>query len=683
MSLDLDLIYSDFNFTMVKSPHHKIYEFEKFRLDSVHLMLYCGAEEIPLAPKAVETLLVLVERRGEILSKDELMEAIWTDSIVEESNLAKYLHVLRNTLGNSQDGKPFIETLRRRGYRFNGEVSLTDLLPDGNVEDFKQDFAPQRHTPANGGAIREGTTGKVILLADWRHESEADAKTPHTDLPAAETAEHSTGEVNKHTLRFAAAGVIAAVAVLAFTYSYFTSHRQIDSIAVMPFVNESGDAELEYLSDGMTETLIESLSKIPSLGVQARSSIFRYKGKDTDARTVASELGVQAVLYGRVAQRGDDLTFNAELVDGKTGTRLWAQTYNRRTSNLIALQGDVARDLVSKLSIKLSGSTEQKLAKNYTENAEAYRLFIKGRFSIRKLTLLEIKTGISYMERAIDLDPSYALAYAGMSEGYRALAMAGEMPSGEVLPKGMAAAQKAVEIDDMLADGHSALGFTIFFYEWDWPEAEKHLLRALELDPNNSTAHYSYGHFLGTMGRREEAHAELDRARELEPYDPFMNALGAGIRQNPGQPEEAVNRIRAAIDLDPNFYLSHSIAGGIYRARKMNDESLAEYRLAKSLSPDQTWSDVGLVDTLIQIGKADEARAILKQMLDRSKTRFVPPFNIALVYAHLGETDKALEWLERGYQQRDPKMTFLKGEPRLKNIRDDPRFRDLMQRVGF
>ena len=657
---------------MVKPCHYKIYEFEKFRLDTVHLMLYCGSEEIPLAPKAVETLLVLVERRGEILSKDELMETIWTDSIVEESNLAKYLHVLRNTLGNSQDGKPFIETFRRRGYRFNGDVRLV---------------------PARNGENGTSDSLSVIKPAESLPLA-ADVSRSFPDLPeiASPPLQNGRMEIPSGSQRwswspegswFAVAGVIAAVAVLAFTYSYFMGHRQIDLIAVMPFVNESGDAELEYLSDGMTETLIESLSKIPSLGVQARSSIFRYKGKDTDARTVASELGVQAVLYGRVAQRGDDLTFNAELVDGKTGNRLWAQTYNRRTSNLIALQGDVARDLVSKLSIKLSGFTEQKLAKNYTENAEAYRLFIKGRFSIRKLTLPEIKAGISYMERAIDIDPSYALAYAGISEGYRALAMAGEMPSGEVLPKAMAAAQKAVEIDDMLADGHSALGFTIFFQEWNWPEAEKHLLRALELDPNNSTAHFSYGHFLGTMGRREEALAEFDRAKQLEPYDPFINAFGATLRLNRGQPEEAVNRIRATIDLDPNFYFSHMIAGGIYKVRKMNDESLAEYRLAKSLSPDQTWSDVGLIGTLIQIGKADEARAILKQMLDRSKTRFVPPFNIALVYAHLGETDKALEWLERGYQQRDPRMTFLKGEPRLKNLRDDPRFQDLMRRVGF
>jgi TolB-like protein/DNA-binding winged helix-turn-helix (wHTH) protein/Tfp pilus assembly protein PilF len=672
VSLDLDLIYSDFNFTMVKPCHYKIYEFEKFRLDTVHLMLYCGSEEIPLAPKAVETLLVLVERRGEILSKDELMETIWTDSIVEESNLAKYLHVLRNTLGNSQDGKPFIETFRRRGYRFNGDVRLV---------------------PARNGENGTSDSLSVIKPAELLHLA-ADVSRSFPDRPeiASPPLQNGRMEIPSGSQRwswspegswFAAAGAIAVIVVLAFTYSYFTSHRQIDSIAVMPFNNESGDAELEYLSDGMTETLIERLSKIPSLGVQARSSIFRYKGKDTDARTVASELGVQAVLYGRVAQRGDDLTFNAELVDGKTGNRLWAQIYNRRTSNLIALQGDVARDLVSKLSIKLSGSTEQKLAKNYTENAEAYGLFIKGRFSIRKLTLPEIKAGISYMERAIDIDPSYALAYAGISEGYRALAMAGEMPPGEVLPKAKAAAQKAVEIDDMLAEGHSALGFTIFFQEWNWPEAEKHLLRALELDPNNSTAHFSYGNFLGTMGRREEALAEFDRARELEPYDPFINAFGATLRLNSGQPEEAVNRIKATIDLDPNFYFSHMIAGGIYKVRGMNAESLDEYRLAKSLSPDQTLSDVGLVGTLIQIGKADEARAILKQMLDRSKTRFVPPFNIALVYAHLGETDKALEWLERGYQQRDPKMSFLKGEPRLKNLRDDPRFQDLMQRVGF
>ncbi len=657
---------------MVKPCHYKIYEFEKFRLDTVHLMLYCGSEEIPLAPKAVETLLVLVERRGEILSKDELMETIWTDSIVEESNLAKYLHVLRNTLGNSQDGKPFIETFRRRGYRFNGNVRLV---------------------PARNGENGTSDSLSVIKPAESLHLA-ADVSRSFPDLPEIVSPPLQNGrmEIPSSLQRwswspegswFAVAGVIAAVAVLAFTYSYFTSHRQIDSIAVMPFVNESGDAELEYLSDGMTETLIESLSKIPSLGVQARSSIFRYKGKDTDARTVASELGVQAVLYGRVAQRGDDLTFNAELVDGKTGNRLWAQTYNRRTSNLIALQGDVARDLVSKLSIKLSGAAEQKLAKNYTENAEAYRLFIKGRFSIRKLTLPEIKAGISNMERAIDIDPSYALAYAGISEGYRALAVAGEMPPGEVLPKAMAAARKAVEIDDMLADGHSALGFTIFFQEWNWPEAEKHLLRALELDPNSSTAHFSYGHFLGTMGRREEAQAELKRARELEPYDPFINAMGAGFRLNSGQPEEAVNRIRATIDLDPNFYFAHMIAAVIYKRKQMYPESIAESRLAKELSPNQTWSDVGLVDTLVQTGKLDEARAIRDEMLKLSKSRFVPPFNIALVYNALGETDQALAWLEKGYEQRDPRMTFLKTDGRLKNLREDPRFQDLMRRVGF
>ncbi len=530
-------------------------------------------------------------------------------------------------LGNQKSGTPYLETLKRRGFP----------------------------------SVRRQTNPAV------------------TDLP------ESRRDWSLRRLSFAAIGVIALVAALALGYRYFfnsrsINSRSIDSIAVMPFVNESGNAELEYLSDGMTETLIASLSKLPDLQVKASSSVFRYKGS-TDTQTIGKELNARAVLYGRVVQRGEDLVLHVELVDAQTENSLWGQTYNKKLSNLIALQGEVARDLVRELSLKPSGADKQKLGKNYTENVEAYQLFLNGRFHHRKLTPPEIKKGIAYLQQAIDTDPSYALAYTEISRAYLALALAGDMNPGEVLLKAKAAAQRAVEIDDALAEAHSSLGSVFFWYDWNWKEAEEHFIRALELDPNSSIAHFGYADFLSKMERPEEALAEIKRAREIEPFSPFINTFEAWFLAA-GQPDAAMERVGIAIDLDPNFFFAHWIAAEIYKGKKMYPESIAESRLAKSLSPHQTWSDVGLAYTFVETGQLNESRAILNEMLRLSESRWVPPYHIALVYNALGETDQALAWLEKGYQHRDPKMALLKEE-RWKNLRGDPRFQDILRRVGL
>src|SRR4030095_7928568 len=364
---------------------------------------------------------------------------------------------------------------------------------------------------------------------------------------------------------FAAAGVIAAtaIAVLTFGYWYFNNQRPIYSIAVMPFVNKSGDAELEYLSDGMTETLIGRLSHLPNLDVQARSSVFHYKGNETDIRTIGKELNVRTILNGRVVQRGDDLTLYLELVNAQSGSRLWAEQYNRKRRDLVFLQAEIARDVSNNLKIKLSGADERRLAKNYTENVEAYDLFLQGRFHLRKLTEPEIKKGIACMQQAIDADPTYALAYTGIADAYRALALAGEMNPSEVWPKAKAAAQKAIEIDDTLAEGHSGLGSGLWFYDWSWTEAENQFVRALELNPNSSMAHFLYGQFLFRMGRPEESHAEEKRALELEPLDPFFNAMAAA-----SEPDKGMEMVRVALDADPNFYFAHFSAALVYKRKK-------------------------------------------------------------------------------------------------------------------
>ena len=509
------------------------------------------------------------------------------------------------------------------------------------------------------------------------------------DLSATKTqssAEYLVGEITGHKLK-TAIFVAALMAASAVGYYYFfapSSKAAINSIAVLPFVNESGNADVEYLSDGMTDSLINSLSQLPNLSVKARSSVFRYKGKEVEPKQVASELSVQAILNGRVVQRGDDLALYLSLVDARNGDQLWGEQYNRKLAELVALQGEIARDVSQKLRARLSGADERKLAKNYTSNPEAYQLYLKGRYHALKLTPPEMQTGISHFQQAIQLDPSYALAYVGLADAYRSLALAGEMPPTEkFFPKAKAAAQKAIAIDDTLAEAHSALGFIIFWYDWDWNEAEKQCKRALELNPNSADAHQAYAHLLSNTGRHAEGLAEAKHARELDPLNLRTSALEAQFLVHAGRIDEALASLQKTFELDPNFWFAHLFASSAYIEKGMFAEAVAEARKASDLFSPSTHPIAFLGYALAKSGKQAEARTVLEELLKRSAEHYVPPYHIALVYNGLGQRAEALAWLERGYRERDPKMVFLKVEPKWNNLRDDPRFQDLVRRVGF
>jgi TolB-like protein/DNA-binding winged helix-turn-helix (wHTH) protein/Flp pilus assembly protein TadD len=605
-----------------------IYEFEGFRVDAGKRLLSNGAgDPLAVTPKIFDTLLYLVSHGGDVVGKDELMSAIWPDAIVEENNLNKNISTLRHLLGERPGEHRFIVTVPGTGYKFVSDVQAITSAP--------ADDADARFKPRNESWI---STRPVLV----------------------------------------AAGAIAAVAVFALAFSLFTNRRQVDSIAVMPFTNESGDQKLEYLSDGMTDALIESLSKLSAVQVKARSTVDRYKG-NADAPTIGKELNVGAVMFGQVIQRGEDIILKIELVDTRTENSLWSQSYNRKMSNLVVLQNDLARDLVSELSVKLSGSDEQILAKRYTDNPEAYQLYLKGVRLTRKITPPEINEGIGYLQQAIEQDSSYALAHAAIARARVSLALGGEAHPSELL-KARADALRAIEMDDTIAEGHSALGSTVYFYDWKFAEAENHFLRALELDPNSAAAHSGYADLLGRMGRREEAATHSNRARELEPFSAFFNATGLGQL---GNPDAALERLRFAIELDPNHYFPHMLAGQYYKQKKLYKESAEEYGIAKRLSPNQTWSDAGLAGTLLEMGDREGARAILDDMILKSKEHFVPPFGLAIVHCQLGEIEQAFAMLEKSYEVRDPKMVFLKTDPRLKDLREDPRYQDLLRRVGF
>ena len=497
-------------------------------------------------------------------------------------------------------------------------------------------------------------------------------------ISTATTIEYVISEIKRHKTA-TSLGFVTLVVLLAgvgyLGYRYFFSSRAI-SIAVMPFANESGDPRLEYLSDGLAGDLIESLEKVRGLEVKALSTMVRYKGANSDARRICQELKLDAVLFSHLIETDEDLTLQVELVDWN-GNNLWRQTYQKKVSGLVALQSELARDLVHKLSIPITDKTREKLAKHDTENYDAYLLYLNGVSYARKLTEQDINKAIELFSQAINKDREYARAYAALATARRSLTMCCDGQPSELLEAKLAA-QKAVELDDELAEGHSALAALIYSYDWNWTKAEKEFQRALELDPNNAISHFQYGDFLGFMGRGDEANVEKGRATELEPFEPFF-ASRVGSNKDP---EKKLKQILHAIELDPNYYFSHSMAASTYGERKEYDKAIEEGLLSKKLSPDQTWSDVILSRIYVDAGKPEEARKILDQLLLRKKSRFVPPCNIALVYNYLGDKEQALYWLENAFEIHDAKMTSLKLAW-WKNLENDPRFKDIVRRVGL
>ena len=531
------------------------------------------------------------------------------------------------------------------------------------------------------------------VLGEITTPSSTDANLPQS-LNAASSAapaslstrasEYIGAGIKQHKLATVISVVVLAVGIVGLA-AYLHARSidiPIDSIAVLPFVNESGNSDIEYLSDGMTESLIDSLSQLPHLSVKARSSVFRYKGKEADPQQVASQLSVQAILTGRVVQHGDDLTLYLSLVEGRNGNQIWGDHYDRKLTDLISLQSEIARDVSSKLRVKLSSADEQRLTKRYTANTEAYELYLRGRYHVFKMKLSEAQTGISYFQRAIEIDPNYALAYVGLANAYRSFALSGDMPA-EFFPKAKAAAQRAVEIDDRLAEAHAVLGFTIFWYDWNWKEAENQFKRALELDPNSADTHWFYATFLSSTGRNSEALNDVKRARELDPLNLIISAGEGQFLIHAGRADEALASLQKTTELDPNFWFAHMLASDAYTEKGMFTEAVAEARKATELSGANSHSLSSLGYALARSGKQPEARAVLDGLLKLSTERHVSPHNIALIYNGLGERDKALAWLERAFEQRDPRMVFLKVYPKWNNLRADPRFQDLMRRVGF
>lgn len=507
-----------------------------------------------------------------------------------------------------------------------------------------------------------------------------------TDAKTSLTPGEQTTKQKSFSRRTFAVALLVAVLFGISAYAYWSySHRSqpVKSIAVLPFKNETGNSDLEYLSDGMTDSLINSLSQLPQVTVKAHNSVFRYKNQEIDPQRVGSELSVETILNGRVVQRGDNMTVYLWLVDARNGNQVWGEQYDRKTSDLLALQREIAGDVSDKLRVRLSGTDAQRMSKDYTANAEAYELYLRGQFHVIKLTLPEVQKGITYFEKAIELDPTYAPAYVGLSGAYRALVLGSEMSSREYLSRSKAAARKALELDEGLSEAHTAFGSNLFWLDRNWTEAENHLRRAVELNPNSVNGQIFYAHLLSNTGRHSQALAGMKRARELDPLSPFVGALEGQFLVHAGRSDEALARLNDTFVLAPNFWFPHLFASSAYIEKGMYAEAIREAHRATELSGFQTFSAVHEGYALAKMGRREEARAILENLLKLSERRFVPPYHVALLYNALGEREQTLNWLERAIEVGDAKLTFLKVEPKWNNLRGDAKFQELLKRVGF
>jgi TolB-like protein/Tfp pilus assembly protein PilF/predicted Ser/Thr protein kinase len=457
----------------------------------------------------------------------------------------------------------------------------------------------------------------------------------------------------------------------------------IDSVAVLPFVNAISDPDTEYLSDGITETLIGQLSQIPRLKVMARSTVFRYKGSNIDPQQIGRDLDVRAVLTGRVSQRGEMLTISMELVNVRDGSELWGEQYNRNLADILAVQGDIAREVTNKLRLRLAGEEEKRLTKQFTENNEAYQLYLKGRYYWNKRTPDGIQKAIEYFKESIEKDPSYALAYAGLADCYHV--PANPLPPREKMPLAKAAAKKALQLDDTLVEAHATLARVLFVYDWDWTAAEKEFKRAIELNPRYAPAHQWYGSYLSATGRFHEADAEQKRALELEPLSLVINfevALASYFSRNY---DLAIDQFQKTLELDQNFPPPLAYLPAAYEQNGKFDEAIVGLQRAISLTsgPYKILAMASLGHVYAVSGRKTEAHKILAELQKLSEHGYVPAHDVALIYAGLSERNKAFAWLDKAYEEHSFSLGHLKVEPRFDPLRSDPRFADLLRRIGL
>jgi len=466
--------------------------------------------------------------------------------------------------------------------------------------------------------------------------------------------------------------------------AYFTrsSKQTINSLAILPFVNATSDPNTEHLSEGITESLINNLSQVPSLRVMARSTVFSFNGQDVDSRKVGSDLGVDAVVTGRVTQIADTLIIQVDLVDVSSGAQIWGERFNRKLTDVVTMQEEISREISGRLHLRMTDEERSRVFRSHTINAEAYQSYLKGRYQWNKRTQEGLKKSIEFFTEALEKDPTYAQAYAGIADSYNTLARFNYIPAKDAYPKARAAVTKALEIDETLAEAHSSLAVVKMDYEWDLPGAEREFRRSIALNPGYPGAHQWYGLLLVARGQTEEAIAEVKRAHQLDPLSLIVDVGLGGVYIYARQYGEAIAQLEKTRDLHPEAFQPDSNLAYLYEITGMKDEAVAAYLRSRTLAGDTAERVAALKAVYAVSGWKGYLQKRINEMKEHAKQkRYVSPFSVALLYALLGEKNQALAWLEKTYEERNYRLLFIKVDARLDSLRAEPGFLDLIRRI--
>jgi serine/threonine-protein kinase len=489
--------------------------------------------------------------------------------------------------------------------------------------------------------------------------------------------------LSRHRLLLVGVAAVLLFAAAFGLYKYFVRARtpEINSLAVLPFANVSADPDAEYLSDGITESLINSLSQLPTVKVRSRNSVFRYKGDSANPTDVARKLNVMAVLTGNVERRGDDLSINVELINAGDDSHVWGERYARKISDLPKLQEEISRDVTDKLRLQLTGEQQRQLVKGYDTNSEAYQLYLQGRYQWNRRTPDSLQEGIKYFTRAIEKDPKYAPAYSGLADSYWLLNVYNVGPATEFGLRAREAASRALALDDSLAEAHASLGSISYRYDWNWAEAEQHFKRAIQFKADYPSAHQWYAAMLAAQGRFDESNAEGRRAHELEPFSLTINSDVGRHLYYARQYEPALGVHHTSLAMDQNFARGHLELGYVLSQTGRADQAIAEFQRALSIDKESVSALSGLGYTYAVTGRRNEAAKIIEQLKEQAGRRYVSPYQFAVIYSGLGDRRQALDFLEKAADERFNWIVFLSVEPQFETLRSEPRFAALLNRI--
>lgn len=637
---------------------NQLYEFGSFLLDPQERLLLCNGKPVSLTPKAFELFLVLVERGGRLVEKDELLRTVWPNVAVEEANLAVMICQLRKALGDDRETHAFIETVPRHGYRFVAPVAhrTESLLPSA----------------ASGSASGIQSPGM---------------EPPATLAPPA--------EIRRLRLSPGVRGIMAAVAIIVVCASALAwravrqtraaeaDEEMIHSLAILPFQEIGAPDGNNYLGEGTADALITRLGRFSTLVVRPTSAIERYRGSVLNPVQIGKQQAVDAVLEGLIQREGDRIRLTVQLVCVHNGTTLWADSFNEKYTDLFAVEDAISERVAQSLQIRFPNSAIRRQTPMPTANSSAYDAYLKGRYFWNKRTAPAVKRGLDYFRQAIQLDPHFANGYEGIADSYATLGLYGSMPPEMAFPAARQAALKALTMDDSLADAHATLGLISFYYDWDGAAAEDEFGRAIDINPNYAMAHSWSGETLAAMGHFREAVEESRRAMNDDPLSLIVNSNAGWTLFLAGQTDAAIQILKKAIELDPNFPRTHFRLGIIYQAQGRTQDAIGEFRKAVQCSNENVYYEASLAETYGEAGDLADAAHVLELLKSRARKEYVPAFGFALVYTGLHDKQQAFAWLKKASLDHSTSMAFARVDPSLASLRSDRKFDDVAQNLKF